>query len=1465
MELSEELSLQCISNKVQSFVGSISQMASNAYEGLLLTQALYLNVRHLVSGQDSCDALLIAKRWAEEDLSTEDLFLVEFLGTLTSSLQNVVERASLFILNMEIKCLELLLFTLTHLKDKESHSEPAKMLLRLVEKNEWTPPETVALLKALSEKYTEDGPVSDILMLVNVYDLSPEWTDDSGRSIIQALDFVGPEKFHLEFQTILRKQDENNLDSALTDLKSCSDVDDSAVGLIKIVISSVLRYSEDAPKVQPFMKYSCKRSDLSADDVQNCLSRLCKAVFDTKGWWPTVQHMLRWCVLVLTESGGPPELVGVEEEPCVTAMFAAAQVCMGNKLDIVLSSDIQSREHVNEWSDFYRFLGMSLNTNVNQEHVSPWDLYEADVVCGTMDFFISDYFHHGLEVMETGRSRHARGFIIGEIHNLEPSRLEENNTLVFAAETLKNLIGCFHSGDMEARNGVIKAIFQVLHMNLNKCTDSDAKIVTILQTCGGEALPPVQVYILNLLEGVLKLLRGEPEGTLCLESLFACAGRAVKREATTELFQKASSIVAQRLWSPVEVLNLLAALTDHYQDEATIMKILHLMETYQVSSEWTDEKNRSVPQLLCSSEIKNLIQHLEKSFRVEKEKSIDCLFDELRQMKTIDEGTLEKSYFIVKGVQNLIESGEMEAHRDVQQAKNLSHSVDEEDLQEILAVLCNAVHLRMAAGKWWPRATQMIGWCLLALSDTGKLLEMGTGEGKSCVIAMFAALRALRGEKVDVVSSSAVLCQRDAEEWANFYSYFGVTVDTNTNKNDDKHRKECYQKDVVYGTTEAFAADHIRQIFEMKDVRPDRAYQCIVIDEVDSLLLDQGVQLTYLSSPMACMQHLNVLLAMIWGHVSQYGFLTTGQETFLQAPPASFFKAIFDSIDTEGCEINDPMDILRIAEESQVVPEGFAEDMYKSEKEELFRKLKTVSQDAVVSFFQELEDYVPYGFTVYTLDDDGLLCLRKASPYNNWDIPELMFLVLEDGLCCALYESEETLIEPIATLISEKIQYTPCADPKDCISTPGFLRNLIDAKLPAWVQNAFLAKRLKQGREYVVENDSVCPVDFRSTGIVELNKKWGDGLQQFIEIKHQVKLSTVSTVTNYISNIAFFEKYHGKIYGTTGTLGTEADMLFLEDLYSNLSACKMPTFNRKKLFEVKGALRSSAEEWKCEIKQVVMSQITPNSYRRGRAALVICETINVAKEIHEELKNVVPGEVILYCRSDKDSLSKIEKELLPGDVIVATNLAGRGTDIKVSKEVNNNGGLFVILSFLSENRRVELQAFGRTARKGKPGSAQVIVTTGHLQETFRTVSSLEEAKETRDMLAAEKIHDMTSDVAEMRLREDLFSEYCETLQDIHRNTDGDEKRAVVAVMNEFWGIWLQTKSDEIDKLKRDELQKSLKADLSLAKIQSQSLTHHVLASTITSSLGILHWMNINGTPVANSLKKPWSKMSAGHP
>ncbi|XP_033853276.3 uncharacterized protein LOC117398398 isoform X1 [Acipenser ruthenus] len=717
----------------------------------------------------------------------------------------------------------------------------------------------------------------------------------------------------------------------------------------------------------------------------------------------------------------------------------------------------------------------------------------------------------------------------------------------------------------------------------------------------------------------------------------------------------------------------------------------------------------------------------------------------------------------------------------------------------------------------------MISWCFLALSDSGKLLEMGTGEGKSCVIAMFAAMRVLMGEKVDIVSSSSVLSERDAEEWSKFYDHFGIKVDTNTAKTTDEDRKKCYQSDIVYGTVETFAADYLRQTFELKDICPDREFQCIIIDEVDSLLLDRGVQLTYLSTDTVSMYHLNTVLTMIWSTVSQYGLVATENRTFIRGPPLPFYKAVYDSIDTEGSGIEEPIDILRIAEEHNVVHLGFIQEIYR-DREKLLEELKTVNQDAMLEFFKKAEEYLPYRFIAYTQDQTGTLQPELRSENDVQDIQDLSFLVLQDGLCCALYDSEELLWDPILNNVRVNLQFTPSENSKDKLNIPGFLRNLVEKKLETWVQNAFLAIKLKQGQEYVVEGDCILPVDFKSTGIVELNKKWGDGLQQFLEIKHQSKISCMSSVTNYISNVTYFKKYQEHIYGTTGTLGTRCDIQFLQELYPNLSTCSVPPFNRKKLFEVKGVITHTIEGWKTKICIAVEDQINPTAYRGGRAALVICESINKAYEVHAALKTHVSGQLKLYTRSDNNNLNILEDALNPGDVIVATNLAGRGTNIKVSDEVNESGGLFVVLTFLSQNARVELQAFGRTARKGKPGSAQIIMCSSHLQESLKSDSTLELVKESRDILAKNKVeHVMMDDIPEVCLREELFSNYCKTLLKIYNDIEDVEvRKATVAIMNEYWGIWLQIKSEEIVNLKQTELLKSLSTDMINAKHQSET-------------------------------------------
>ena len=145
------------------------------------------------------------------------------------------------------------------------------------------------------------------------------------------------------------------------------------------------------------------------------------------------------------------------------------------------------------------------------------------------------------------------------------------------------------------------------------------------------------------------------------------------------------------------------------------------------------------------------------------------------------------------------------------------------------------------------------------------------------------------------------------------------------------------------------------------------------------------------------------------------------------------------------------------------------------------------------------------------------------------------------------------------------------------INLPIHLRDYCNSRLQYWIDNAFLAQNMRPDREYVVRDNAVYPVDYKSTGVIETNKKWGDGLQQFLEMKHGLPLSPLSLITNFLSNVAFFGRYRNEtvdvcnILGVSGTLGSDAEKKFMSDTFS-VEFATIPTSKRRKLFEIDGVL-----------------------------------------------------------------------------------------------------------------------------------------------------------------------------------------------------------------------------------------------------------------------------------------------------
>ncbi|KAK9971325.1 hypothetical protein ABG768_024699 [Culter alburnus] len=370
------------------------------------------------------------------------------------------------------------------------------------------------------------------------------------------------------------------------------------------------------------------------------------------------------------------------------------------------------------------------------------------------------------------------------------------------------------------------------------------------------------------------------------------------------------------------------------------------------------------------------------------------------------------------------------------------------------------------------------------------------------------------------------------------------------------------------------------------------------------------------------------------------------------------------------------------------------------------------------------------------------------------------------------------------------------------------------------------------GHEYILHGDGVAPVDYKCTGVVQNNMRWGEGLQQFLEMKHHTKLSNMGLITNFMSNVGLFKKYKNNVYGITGTLGDQTELEMLKKLYDGIDTCKIPPFRRRKLYELKGMVIPEEDEWIRTVCNVVKHQVTSTVYRGPRAALVICETIKRAEMFHKTLA---------------DTISKHKLKLY------------------VCDSVNEAGGLFVVQTFLPLNVRVEQQAFGRTARQGSPGSAQLIMCTSHFSQSVKVVmglnSSLTSLLSPVNQLTAtlmlcgstdklfedalnhylenhsSQTHEaMVSALTALlstksfpsqswnlemaknarNIMEEIFSVYLDVLDKVYEDdVFSDQRDVIVPCLHECWGLWLLMNFSEEKPI--ETLKEQLEVDLSIAK------------------------------------------------
>ena len=268
------------------------------------------------------------------------------------------------------------------------------------------------------------------------------------------------------------------------------------------------------------------------------------------------------------------------------------------------------------------------------------------------------------------------------------------------------------------------------------------------------------------------------------------------------------------------------------------------------------------------------------------------------------------------------------------------------------------------------------------------------------------------------------------------------------------------------------------------------------------------------------------------------------------------------------------------------------------------------------------------------------------------------------------------------------------------------------------------------------------------------------------------------------------------MYGLTGTLGTSKAQELLKKVYK-LDLVFIPTYKEKQFEELPGIVAENEEEWLATVVARVKQEAA-----RGRAVLVVCESINAAGAVEEALCQANVKKIKCYTHSDNDEISAVAEKVQPGDVIVATTLAGRGMDLKATDEVEANGGLFVLPTFLPRGKRQEDQIRGRTSRQGNQGSAQLVINQQDAvtrlslvcpppedAEFIELFEPMEFLKEWRDRAEEETLDYVKEfELKKIVFKDELFTQFCAFTQTLR---DVDDNPAKLDDLEEQWGFWLK--------------------------------------------------------------------------
>lgn len=608
--------------------------------------------------------------------------------------------------------------------------------------------------------------------------------------------------------------------------------------------------------------------------------------------------------------------------------------------------------------------------------------------------------------------------------------------------------------------------------------------------------------------------------------------------------------------------------------------------------------------------------------------------------------------------------------------ENIRISID--DIKKILPYIDRAIELKR---KFTLRDTQKLA--ILSLNEGNTLAQVSTGEGKSLIVVALSVMKALCGQKVDIITSSSVLARRDAECNQDLYKIFSINASHNCSELIGGRKIVYSSNEVVYGDISSFQRDYLLDRFYNENLLGDRKFENLIVDEVDSMLLDRGNNLLYLSHNLPNFDKLQSVYIFIWQWIN------------CLVPSSRTLKEVIDKKKIKQAVLGNLYDLIKV-EDIREVDSELSEEQIKT----LWNKL--IELGVIDNRGQLLKDSVTY-----------------------------------DQLPSDLAYTSDAL----------NYLFKTCRKQIKWFTVPNQLRRFIEDHLDAWINNAFEAFLMKPGEDYVIDydrigassdlNPNIIILD-RDTGTDQGNSEWEEGLHQFLQLKHGCKLSMQSLKAVFISNVSYFKLYKN-LYGLTGTLGSESERDLLKKTHQ-VEFVTVPTAKAKQFVEQLPIVCNTKEEW----TNMILTQAADLTRLKKRSVLIICETVRDVETLYKAFRDKHTENVHVYTYTrdyEEFEIIKNEKGLQPGRTIIATNIAGRGTDIKLSEELSKSGGLHVCLSYLPKNLRIEQQAFGRAARSGESGTGQFIIWNPMEQQTTISVLKMKYKRDVDELYRISYLRD----------------------------------------------------------------------------------------------------------------------------